>query len=608
MRNSPTLTAFREETAHLLVRQGTRAVAAFFGGAILFGALEATFRAERVPMFLAFFSAQAAIALALGLFRNSLLRPDRALATAVVSATLLSGLLQAYMILARVPGEISGITIVCFTIGLSLLLPWGPVSQAIVAGANLAAYAAALWQNGATACSPVYLLFAVASGAAISVFGARDLDLHRFAIFREATLHEAHAIANQRLLAAARALATHLDDADIPVRVVRCAKEFFPSGWSALLRREASSGAYTVVASAGLDANHPLRSRIPHRLARFLAEAAREGYAELRLSPGAQGSAGNPAAETLLAVALAHSGELLGILVASVNAAAEPDLPAARYLLSGIAEYAALALVNAETLARLRQANQLKTEFLATVSHELRTPINVIIGYTGLLLEGSFGSLSPEQLSPVARVRESAGTLFELITAILAVNRLETGRLPVQWSPARLDRLLAEVRAELAPLAAKPGVRLLWDLQLSADPVVTDPGKVKVIVKNLVGNALKFTDRGYVVVSARRDPATAEFEVRVADTGKGIEPDELPHIFEMFHQGRSGSQAGGVGLGLYIVKRFVEQLGGHVRATSQPGQGTEFVVRIPVGGTAGDPECATVADTPRSQVPHAPAN
>jgi signal transduction histidine kinase len=171
----------------------------------------------------------------------------------------------------------------------------------------------------------------------------------------------------------------------------------------------------------------------------------------------------------------------------------------------------------------------------------------------------------------------------------LDVSRIEAGRLPVQLDDVSLHTLFDDVQDELKRLPHAPDVILRWYVAaLEGMHVRTDASKLKIIIKNLVGNALKFTELGEVSVRAGYDVRTARLHLWVTDTGTGIAADDLAHIFDMFRQVGNGRDLGGVGLGLYIVKRFVDQLEGEVTVTSTPGEGSTFRVAIPA--LAGAPE------------------
>jgi two-component system sensor histidine kinase BarA len=286
--------------------------------------------------------------------------------------------------------------------------------------------------------------------------------------------------------------------------------------------------------------------------------------------------------QLLQAARLSRGGEAVGILVVGTRQGAGRDDAAARQLFRGISAHAAIALNNVRLIKDLRQADQLKSDFLSTMSHELRTPLNVIIGYADLLLDGAFGSVESEQQQVLSRVSENAHSLLELISATLEVNRIEAGRARLQLREVSLRRLVNELQHETGHLPHHAGVGVFWEGPAQDLKLRTDPSKLKIIVKNLVGNALKFTERGRVVVRVAFDRRVGQVTVQVHDTGMGIAPEDLPHIFSMFRQGEGKNQFGGVGLGLYIVKRFVEQLGGKVGVRSIQGEGSTFHLSLPV--------------------------
>jgi signal transduction histidine kinase len=242
-----------------------------------------------------------------------------------------------------------------------------------------------------------------------------------------------------------------------------------------------------------------------------------------------------------------------------------------------------VALENARLVEELRSATQLKSEFVSTMSHELRTPLSVIIGYTDML--GDDDLPADERPRLLRSVQRQSLELLELIEATLSLNRLDSGRDAVQLETVALADLLGALDADYAAMPRPPGATLRWE-QAPALHIRTDPRKLRIVLKNLIGNALKFTPSGSVVVSCTAEHGQCAFTVR--DTGVGIRPDQLPVIFEMFRQG-DGSDSrsfSGVGLGLYIVKRLVTQLGGTLSVASEPGVGSTFTVHLPRGDEA----------------------
>ena len=226
-------------------------------------------------------------------------------------------------------------------------------------------------------------------------------------------------------------------------------------------------------------------------------------------------------------------------------------------------------------------ADRTKSEFLATVSHELRTPLNAILGYTQLFLADAFGELTSDQLYGLRRVDKNAQELLDLISAVLDVSRLAAGRLPVEIKEVRVAELLQELEAEAQDMWEQTQVKSLWKVQGDLPPLSTDPGKLKVVIKNLVGNALKFTEQGSITVEAQG--RYGGIEIAVSDTGIGIAAHELPLIFEPFRQLESSEKrsVGGTGLGLHIVKRLLELLGGEITVESEVGRGSTFRVWLP---------------------------
>src|SRR6185369_15171719 len=194
-----------------------------------------------------------------------------------------------------------------------------------------------------------------------------------------------------------------------------------------------------------------------------------------------------------ISMPLLRGEQLIGVQIAGVRDRrefTERDERVAR----GVAQLASLGFENARLVEQLEAANRLKSDFLATMSHELRTPLNVILGYNELLLDEVFGTLTPEQAASLDRVGTSARELLELINATLDISRLETGRAALSLSDIDVAALLREVESETRALREKAGVESVWRIAPELPRVYSDAVKLKVLVKNLVANAFKFTD------------------------------------------------------------------------------------------------------------------
>ncbi len=321
--------------------------------------------------------------------------------------------------------------------------------------------------------------------------------------------------------------------------------------------------------------------RIPERLLGAVTDGLRrEELVEVLGVPIDCRSRRQPVKASLY-VALHRGDEMIGYQVARRRSGSQSFSTRQRRILRGIAQLGSMALENARLVGELERASRLKSDFVATMSHELRSPLNVIIGYNDLLMDGEFGDLSKEQNDAMRRVGKSAQELLELINATLNVSRLDTGRVPLDIRDANIGDIIGEVDAETTILRERPAVSFDWDIAPDLGRMRTDPVKVKVILKNLIGNALKFTERGTVCVAVRQRDGWVEFSV--SDTGIGIAPALRELIFEAFRQADSSAtrRHGGVGLGLYIVRRLSELLGGRVDVESEPGQGSRFIVLLP---------------------------
>jgi PAS domain S-box-containing protein len=243
---------------------------------------------------------------------------------------------------------------------------------------------------------------------------------------------------------------------------------------------------------------------------------------------------------------------------------------------------AAIAMDNARAYHEARVANRLKDEFLATLSHELRTPLNAILGYSRLVQSGVL--TGEKQTRAFTTIERNARALTQIVEDVLDVSRIISGKIRLHIEPIDLSQVVRSAVDTVFPAAEAKQIRLQTELDPRAATVPGDPDRLQQVVWNLVSNAVKFTEP-HGLVQIRLDRVNSHVEITVTDTGIGIDPAFLPHMFERFRQADSGTtrQHGGIGLGLAIVRHLVELHGGTVEAASAGrGQGATFRVRLPL--------------------------
>jgi PAS domain S-box-containing protein len=233
-------------------------------------------------------------------------------------------------------------------------------------------------------------------------------------------------------------------------------------------------------------------------------------------------------------------------------------------------------------LASVQETSRLKDEFLATLSHELRTPLNAILGYARMIRSGLIAG--DNQARAVETIERNATSLTQIVEDVLDVSRIVAGRMRLNVQPVDLPEVLRDALDAVKPAAAAKGVQLETVIDPSMAPISGDPDRLQQVIWNLVSNAVKFTRRGGRV-QVRLQRVNSHMEIVVSDTGVGIPPDFLPHIFERFRQADSGTtrERGGLGLGLAIARHLVEMHGGTIHAASAgDGTGSTFRVSLPV--------------------------
>lgn len=230
----------------------------------------------------------------------------------------------------------------------------------------------------------------------------------------------------------------------------------------------------------------------------------------------------------------------------------------------------------------LEESQRRQTRFFSFITHELRTPLNSMIGYLSLILNGTYGSVESRQVFPMGRIRENAYLLSQLIDDILDLARIESKEIAIHPEEIELKQFVTEIAVNLEPLFSEKGIKLQVEID---DPgtLYCDSARLRQILQNLLSNAAKFTENGFVRITATEIDERNGVLFQISDSGIGIPEHDLPHIFEPFWQGTADSKRHlkGSGLGLAIVKKSVEVLKGEINVSSRPGQGTTFHLFLP---------------------------
>jgi len=244
--------------------------------------------------------------------------------------------------------------------------------------------------------------------------------------------------------------------------------------------------------------------------------------------------------------------------------------------------------------ATIREADRLKSEFLANISHELRTPMNSILGFTNMLLKGSYGYLNENQQQNLKKVYANAQHLMHIIDDLLNLSRLELGKVVLKPKPVSVKNIVLSSLVSVEPLMAERILRVEHRIPPEIPKVYTDQVRVREVLINLLSNAIKFTpDHGRIIIDAALLPPGDSgknrgpmVRIRVRDTGVGIRKEDQQVIFDQFRQLNAGAHSSvrGSGLGLFITRKLVKRLGGGIQVKSRVGEGSVFAFTLPVAG------------------------
>jgi signal transduction histidine kinase len=487
--------------------------------------------------------------------------------------------------------ETTPLLAVVTALSAAALLPWGVRLQLWTAAFMCVGTFVVLLGTGRPPATLVDPLGSVAASLAVSVYVAYEFARYRAerraaeqALARQLRLEVLRADVRleasrgrtlaQGLHSCCEALVEHVDAAFARVWTLG------PDGQTLELRASAGlythlDGAHARVRVGTLKIGRIAASREPH-VTNDVANDPHVSDREWARREGMVAFAGYP---------LVASGRLLGVVAMFSRELLDERTAAA---VASVADAIAIHIERASTEEALHQlvdeldrANRAKLDFVSTMSHELRTPLHIIAGYGDMLNDPDF----TERARALEGIRRANAELLDLVEATLDLNRLESGRDQPHVTTVELEDLWDELATELSVLPHAAGVHVRWHRDAGA-ALQTDRRKVKIILKNLVGNALKFTHRGGVDVWCRVEGERCV--VSVSDTGIGIAPEHLATVFEPFRQldGSDRRRYGGVGLGLHIVQRLCAQLGAQLAVTSEPGRGSTFTLRLPLSGPA----------------------
>ncbi len=286
---------------------------------------------------------------------------------------------------------------------------------------------------------------------------------------------------------------------------------------------------------------------------------------------------------------LALDDRVLGMLLISMNRDYESLPDYEKEIVTNIVNVVSIAIDKSLTYEELKTLNEklrsldkLKTEFLSLASHQLRSPLTAIKGYTSMLLEGSFGQVTPDQKEAIDRVFQSSSHLAKVVEDLLNVSKIEQGGLKYEMAPFDFEKISHDLATDLSVTAEKKGLKLNFVSDGKTHMVNGDMEKIRQVILNIIDNAIKYTEKGSITVAINRDEERNMEALSVTDTGMGISADEKEVLFQKFSRGEGGkTNTSGSGLGLYLAKQISEAHGGHISIDSPGvGKGSTFTIEL----------------------------